>query len=44
MYQQSLDALRQLQDTGKLNPENVNKPAEMAQKIAKCDANLAAPR
>ena len=40
MYQRSLEELQDLREKGKLNSENINKPAEIEQKVAKCDANL----
>jgi tetratricopeptide (TPR) repeat protein len=37
MYQQTLEALVKLQDSGKLNQENINKPGEISRKITRCD-------
>ena len=40
MYQKSLDALLELQQKGKLNPDNTDKLNEIPLKIAKCETAL----
>ena len=37
MYQQTLETLGKLQESGKLNQENINKPGEISRKITRCD-------
>ena len=39
MYQLSLDTLTNLQQSGKLNSENIGKLTEIPQKIAKCQSH-----